>query len=295
MRRALYLTILIMLTTQVSAENLNSILNKVYTKGSNVAEGYVENLLNGQGDTEVSISAKNENKPTGTIMVVRPLSVNESDLTFYQAQLNSFHVLGDTRQSINFGLGKRFLSDDNSSFFGINSFLDYDIEHNSRLGFGAEFRASNFDLTGNYYLDAFGGGREVGATTERVLDGYDLKAAGQVPYAPWADISYTSYKWDSIKASSSSEGDIYSTSLNLSKNLTLEAGYDDNNISDSMDYLKLTYLSGGRARPIISDGFSTEAFSDSDVREEMLTKVKRSNIITLEVESSGVVITNGNS
>ena len=83
--------------------------------------------------------------------------------------------------------------------------------------------------------------------------------------------------------------------MNLSKNLTLEAGYDDNNISDSMDYLKLTYLSGGRDRPIISDGFSTEAFSDSDVREEMLTKVKRSNIITLEVESSGVVITNGNS
>ena len=110
MRRPLYLIILIMLSTQVSAENLNPILNKVYTKGSNVAEGYVENLLDGQGDTEVSISAKNENKPTGTIMVVRPLSVNESDLTFYQAQLNSFHVLGDTRQSINFGLGKRLRS-----------------------------------------------------------------------------------------------------------------------------------------------------------------------------------------
>ena len=295
MKKFIFLLIGFLVSTSVIADDLENVLNKVYDKGSKTAEGYVENLLNGKGDTEVSISAKNENKPTGTIMVVRPLSVNESDLTFYQAQLNSFHSLGDTRQSINFGLGKRFLSDDNLSFFGINSFLDYDIEHNSRLGFGAEFRASNFDLTGNYYLDAFGGGREVGATTERVLDGYDLKAAGQVPYAPWADISYTGYKWDSIKASSSSEGDIYSMSLNLSKNLTLEAGYDDNNISDSMDYLKLTYLSGGRDRPIISDGFSIEAFSDSDVRDEMLSKVKRSNIITLEVESSGVVITNGNS
>ena len=62
-----------------------------------------------------------------------------------------------------------------------------------------------------------------------------------------------------------------------------------------MDYFKLTYLSGGKNRPIISDGFSTEAFLNSNVREEMLSKVERSNIITLEVESSGVVITNGNS
>ena len=62
-----------------------------------------------------------------------------------------------------------------------------------------------------------------------------------------------------------------------------------------MDYFKLTYLSGEKNRPIISDGFSTEAFLNSDVREEMLSKVERSNIITLEVESTGVVITNGNS
>ena len=62
-----------------------------------------------------------------------------------------------------------------------------------------------------------------------------------------------------------------------------------------MDYIRLTYLSGGRDRPTINDGFSSEAFLNSDVREEMLTKVERSNIITLEVESTGVVISNGNS
>ena len=295
MKKFLIITFFTIYSITSYAEDLENIINKVYDKGSKSAESYIESLLDGPGDTEVSITSKNENKPTGTIMIVRPLSINENDLTFYQAQLNSFHLLGDTRQSLNFGVGKRFLSDDKSTFFGMNSFLDYDIEHNSRLGFGAEFRASNFDLSGNYYLDAFGGGREVGATTERVLDGYDLKVAGQVPYAPWADISYTNYKWDSIKASADSEGDIYSTSFNLSNNLTLEAGYDDNNISDSMDYLRITYLSGSKNRPIISDGLSSEAFIDSDVREEMLTKVKRSNIIILEVESTGVVISNGNS
>ena len=294
-KKFLILFICAFITTSVSADDLENVLNKVYDKGSKTAEGYLENLLDGPGDTEVSISAKNENKPTGTIMIVRPLSVNENDLTFYQAQLNSYHILGDTRQSINYGIGKRFLAEDGSSFLGVNSFFDADIEFNSRLGFGTEFRTSNFNVTGNYYLDVLGGANEVGSSTERVLDGYDFEIEGQVPYAPWANVSLTTYQWEAIRGSTDSEGDVYSTTLNLTNNLTLEAGYDDNNISDSMDYFKITYIYGGKNRPTIGDGFSNTPFEDSDVREEMLTKVKRSNIITLEVESTGVVISNGNS
>ena len=106
MKKILFLLIGLLVSTSASADDLENVLNKVYDKGSKTAEGYLENLLDGPGDTEVSISAKNENKPTGTIMIVRPLSVNENDLTFYQAQLNSYHILGDTRQSINYGIGK---------------------------------------------------------------------------------------------------------------------------------------------------------------------------------------------
>ena len=295
MRKILFLLVCFFIFTSASADNLESVLNKVYNKSSKAAEGYIENLVDGPGDTEVSISAKNENKPTGTIMIVRPLSINENDLTFYQAQINSYHVLGDTRQSLNYGIGKRFLSEDGSSFWGLNSFVDADKELNSRLGFGTEFRTSNLNITGNYYLDVLGDANEVGSSTERVLDGYDFEIEGQVPYAPWANISFTTYQWEAIKGSSDSEGDVYSTTLNLTNNLTLEAGYDDNNISDSMDYLRITYIYGGKNRPTIVDGFSNTPFEDSDVREEMLTKVKRSNIITIESESTGVVISNGNS
>ena len=294
-KKFLILFICAFITTSVSADDLENVLNKVYDKGSKTTERYIKNLLDGPGDTEVSISAKNENKPTGTIMIVRPLSINENDLTFYQAQINNYHVLGDTRQSINYGIGKRYLAEDGSSFLGINSFIDADIEFNSRLGFGTEFRTSNFNVTGNYYLDVLGGTNEVGSSTERVLDGYDFEIEGQVPYAPWANVSLTTYQWEAIRGSTDSEGDVYSTTLNLTNNLTLEAGYDDNNISDSMDYLKITYIYGGRNRPTIGDGFSNTPFQNSDVREEMLTKVKRSNIITIESESTGVIISNGNS
>ena len=266
MKRILPIFITLFFATEIYADTLNDVINKVYDKGSEKAETYLQNVLDGPGETEVSISTKNENKPTGTIMIVRPYSINEKDLTFYQAQFNSYHVLGDTRQSLNYGVGKRFLSDDESYFWGINSFIDLDKELNSRISLGSEFKASNLNVSGNYYLDAMGGSQNVGADTERVLDGYNLEIEGQLPYAPWANVSYNSYSWEAIKASEDSEGDIYSTSINLSNDLTLKAGYDDNNISDSMDFIKLTYKYGGKDRPNISDGFSSTAFENSDVR-----------------------------
>ena len=293
--KKIYIILILTLFTSAPlvANELANTLNKVYDKGSQVAEEYLTNILSGPGETEVSLSVKNENKPTGTIMIVRPLSIHDDTVTFYQAQLNSYHVLGDVRQSINYGIGKRFLSADNNTFWGLNTFLDYDIESNSRLGIGSEFKASKFSITGNYYFGV-GGDNTVGSNTERVLDGYDFNVAGQAPYAPWANISYTNYNWDAEKAASGSDGDIYSLSLNLTNNLTLEAGLDDNNLQDSMDFIKLIYSRSDKNRPTVLDGFSNTAFTNFDVSEDMLRKVKRSKIITLEVESSGIIIANGN-
>jgi len=287
------LLILLIFNTS-NANELENTLNKVYDKGSDVAENYISNLLDGPGDTEVSIGKKRNNKPTGSIMIVRPMSVEEDSVLFYQAQLNSHHVLGGDRQSINYGIGKRFLSDDKSTFWGINTFLDLDIETNSRLGFGTEFRASAFDINGNYYLDAQGGGNKVGDNTERVLDGYDLNITGQVPYTPWAHITYNDYEWKKEKGSENSKGSIYTATIDLSNNLTFEIGRDDNNLINYSNFAKLIYVAGSKKRPNAEDGFSSEAFQNSDVSKDMLTKVKRSNIITLEVESSGVVLVNGN-
>tara|TARA_B100000787_G_C16183579_1_gene293269 strand:- start:850 stop:1734 length:885 start_codon:yes stop_codon:yes gene_type:complete len=293
MKKFISFIIIFLLTNTANANELESTINKIYNKGSEAAEGYITNLFSGPGETEVSISGKNENKPTGNIMIIRPFSIHEDSLTFYQAQLNSYHVLGESRQSINYGVGTRFLSDSKSSFWGLNTFLDRDTKDNTRLSFGSEYSTSNFDITANYYLGV-GSASKVGANTERVLDGYDFNISGQAPYAPWANISYNNYTWKADKAATGSNGDIYSLSLNLSNSLTLEGGYDDNNLQDSMDFIRLTYSTSGKNRPTIMDGFSSGAFTDSDVSEDMLTKVKRKNTIVLEIESSGVVIANGN-
>jgi len=227
-------------------------------------------------------------------MIVRPMSIKEDSVLFYQAQLNSFHVFGDTRQSINYGVGKRFLSDDKSTFWGLNTFIDLDIETNRRLGFGSEFRASAFDINGNYYMDLNGGGNEVGKSTERVLDGYDINISGELPYVPWVNINFNEYEWKKEKGAKDSKGNIYTARINFTNNLTIEVGIDDNSNIDDNNFAKIIYVPGSKKRPNSEDGLSRKAFQDSDVSKEMLTKVKRSNIITLEVEGTGVVIANGN-
>jgi len=294
MKRIILSIIAILFLTAANAIELESTLNKVYEKGSDVAESYISNILDGPGDTEVSLGKKRNNKGTGTIMIVRPYSIGEDSVLFYQAQLNSYHVNGDARQSVNYGVGKRFLSDDKSFFWGMNSFIDLDIETNSRLGIGSELRSSAFGINGNYYYDAMGGGSTDGSNTERVMDGFDLNISGDLPYVPWVNFNYNQYEWKKEKGANDSEGSMYTATIDFTNNLTVEIGRDDNNIVNYSNFAKLIYVPGSKKRPNAEDGFSSKAFQDSDVSKEMLTKVKRSNIITLEVESSGVVLVNGN-
>ena len=297
MKKFLISILTLLISSATNATELENTLNKVYGKGTDIAENYISNLLDGPGETEVTLAKKRNINPTGHIMIVRPISVGEDSLIFYQAQLNTYQVEDSDRQSLNFGIGERYLSNDKSYFWGVNAFFDIDSETNSRLGIGGELKASAFNVNGNYYLDALGGGGNgVGSSsTERVLDGYDMNITGQVPYVPWANVNYNNYTWKANKATKNSEGEIYSAIVYLPNDFTLEFGQDYNSITKNNNFAKLTYVpSANKNRPTYGDGFSSTAFQNSDVSKDMLTKVKRSNIITLEVESSGVVLVNGN-
>ena len=278
-----------------NASELENIINKVYEKSSKSTESYLENLFSGPGDTEVSIMGKNGNKPEGSIMIVRPLKIQDDNILFYQGQISNYSVIGKERQGLNLGLGYRNLSNDGNSFYGVNSFIDSDSEENLRASLGLELRSSNFELNGNYY-EALSGGVKVGLDTNRALSGHNISVVGQMPYVPWANLSVSSYEWDAAKNSKNSKGEVYKAELNLTNSISLEAGVDDNNISLEDNFARLTYTYPGRERTTMLNGFvSTDAFENSDVREDMLSKVKRSNQITVEVESSGVIISNGNS
>ena len=298
MRRILILLLFAVYPAVSYADSLEGVINKVYEKGENKLEGFIaEKLFDGPGDTEVSISTKKEGKPEYSIMIVRPINIHEDRLNFYQLQISNNYVQGDARQTLNLGYGHRFLLNDKTKFVGFNTFLDRDIHNNSRMSVGAELRSSVFEANGNFYKalsESDGAGNDVGSNQERVLDGYDLNLVGQVPNVPWANIIYTDYKWMAAKNAKDSQGRILKTELNLTPTVSLEAGFDDNNISKTEEFLKLTYNYPPKDRPTALDGISDTAYEMEDVSREMLTKVRRVNTITVEVEASGVVIARGN-
>ena len=168
MKKILILIFTFFISNAVNAAELNDVLNKAYQEVSKSAEGYISNLISGQGDTEVSILERNNENTEFSIMVVRPLEIKDDNLLFYQGQISQYDVNKKSRQALNLGLGYRKLSDDGNYFSGVNTFLDVDSEENYRAGVGFELRSSSFELNGNYY-NALSGAVTVGDETNLSL------------------------------------------------------------------------------------------------------------------------------
>ena len=85
MNKTLIILISLILFSPLNAESgTQKVLDNVYSKGSETVEKFIFNLLpDGPGDTEVSIQAKQDNKPTGSIMFVRPFSIEDDSVSFY--------------------------------------------------------------------------------------------------------------------------------------------------------------------------------------------------------------------
>ncbi len=252
----------------------------------------VENILDGEGDTQVRIDMGEDYKPEFSIVTVRPIAIHHSvDATFIQLQLSDHKIRGDSRLAGNIGVGYRKLSDSKNSMTGANFFFDYDEKGNARASVGVELRSSAFDVLGNYY-SGISGAKTVGDYTERTLDGYDLSIVGQVPYIPWVNVIGNSYNWKAEKNSKDSKGEKISLEMALTPNLIAEVGFDDNNISGTDNFAKITFIYPPRQTPTASTDFVSEkAFVQFDMSTELLSIVRRSNKQTIESEGTGVVIT----
>ncbi len=251
----------------------------------------VENILDGEGDTQVRIDMGEDYKPEFSIVTVRPIAIHHSvDATFIQLQLSDHKIRGDSRLAGNIGVGYRKLSDNKNSMTGANIFFDYDEKGNLRASVGVELRSSAFDALANYY-SAISGGKTVGDYTERTLDGYDISVVGQVPYIPWVNVIGKSYRWEAEKNSKNSTGEKLSLEMALTPNLIAEVGFDDNNISGTDNFAKITFIYPPREAPTASTDFVSEkAFVQFDMSTELLSIVRRTNKQAIESEGSGVVI-----
>ena len=280
-----------LLTFSVYADDEDAVKQVLLSSMSSGIASSIASVIGGQGDTEVQFSAKEDNKPQFTIMTVRPISVHPGkDAWFVQLQLSNTQIRSQSRLTTNLGLGYRTLSDNKKSMIGGNVFVDYDEEGNSRYSLGFEFRTTVFEILINHY-EAISGQKTVGNFKERALDGNDMSINGQIPYLPWAKINLMHYEWKKVNNSKNSKGDKLSLDLLLTPNVVLELGVDDNNIQKKDNFAKLSFVFPPREGPAASTDFiADEAFPGGDMSSQLLSKVKRSNKITLESEGVGVTI-----
>ena len=261
---------------------------------SNLSENIVSNLsesipelIPGEGLSEVSITLRENNKPDYSFLFVRELNRHHNGNTFLQASAFNTEVMNEERLTTNFGIGKRFLSNDKFLMTGFNSFLDFDNTGNSRGSIGGELKNATFGLTSNYYKKIGNGSNE-----EEVLDGYDVQLASQVPYLHWANVFVNHYKWYGV-ARGDIEGRKYGSELSLLPSFNLEVAYDDKTVKGLEDeyYVKLNYVYPPRERiPTALDGVSKEMWvKKKDMTDQLLTKVRRENRIMVELSGAATV------
>ena len=141
----------------------------------------------------------------------------------------------DERIVANIGLGKRSLSQDNTLMSGFNVFLDYDDAGNLRSSFGLEARSAVLEFMYNYYFGLDD------ASDEKVLDGYELGLASQIPYLHWADVFVNTYEWEGVSRDDV-KGTKIGSELLLSPTLNLEIAYDDKDKKGLEDAVSYTHL-----------------------------------------------------
>ena len=94
------------------------------------------------------------------------------------------------------------------------------------------------------------------------------------------------------KNSKDSDGEKLSLELTLTPNFIVEGGTDNNNIdSCCTNFIKAYFVFPARDRVAASNNFLGESpFSNFDMSNELLSKVRRTNKMVIESEGTGVVI-----
>ena len=176
--------------------------------------------------------------------------------------------------------------------FGINSFIDYDLEGHTRGSIGLELKGATLDLTANSY-HKLTNMEIVDGTEEQVLSGYEINLTSQVPYMPWSTLNWQNYGWENEKASKDTEGNKLSWEMLLSPTVQFDVtgDFSDNSAIDDEYSYKLSFIYPPREhKKTLQDGFlASTAFEKGNVEKKLKEKVRRSNNLTVEVQGSIII------
>ena len=276
-----------------SAKTLISIIlylfltSMVYADVSKNVSEYVSNLIPGNGHTEVSIDLRENNKPDYSILGVREILEIDSGNIFTQFSLFNTEQNNSERIIGNLGIGSRKLLNNDTLMIGMNAFIDQDFNESHKRGsFGFEVRNSVLDFNGNMY-------RSLQDTTkEIILDGWDYRLAGQVPYVHWSKLFINGYEWDGVLREDI-KGMKIGSEMVLSPISILELAYDDKDKKGLEDewYAKIQFIYPPKNNgPTAMDGISDLAWKENkDMSGELLSKVQRNNKIMIEFKGSSTI------
>ena len=230
------------------AEGASQVIDTLSNKAISSIESDINEFANdvansfGNGNTEISISNVESGNPSYSIKTIQPLTTpnkDDKELVFVQGGITSGENEGDRRNTINLGLGKRILVEDDKAIIGANVFVDYEnSSKHKRASLGGEYKRSNFTLNTNKYW-ALSDKMTINGNTEEALSGHDVKLTGQAPYAPWATIKGTHYYWDQTTGDNIT-GNILGVAIELSPSTSFELGSENSNTMNRTAYGKLT-------------------------------------------------------
>ena len=123
----------------------------------------------------------------------------------------------------------------------------------------------------------------------KYLEVFDYRLASQMPYMPWAEISWKGYQIESDKASDNIKGDIYSLGLALTPYTATRSFIQDQSTSGAEDVQggSLTFIYPPReSKPTLLDGFSDEVWFEESMENKLSQKVERNNNLTVEIQGA---------
>ena len=298
---------------KVFANELENIASDVVNKSLNKAGEIVGDIIPGDGDTEITITAQDDYDLKYSILAVRPITLNpfqnlkENHLLFTQIRLSNNEPFadGDDRLLLNAGLGFRTLAQDGNAILGANFFYDHELEQgHERVSLGLEYLTSVFEVYANRYERISSStsrqtfynpyGQRGINVQEEVLDGYDIHLVGQIPYMPWGKFVYKAYNWNST--GKDTEGKKYQLEAQVTDSLILEFGRNDQDGISKQKFGAITMRwpsKDNNIPTVFTHTYTEEMFAEKDMSNEMLHKVRRTDAIVVERKSGGMLITRG--
>jgi len=228
--------------------------------------------------SEVSLSSGTLNEVTGSILVVKPLSdMNDNEnILFTQGSL---FLSDNSRETLNLGIGKRKLLNDDTLLIGANLFYDHELDYDhQRASVGIEAISSVGSFRLNQYYGLSGWKSGFGEIQEKALDGQDIEVGTPLPYLPWTNFSYRHFEWHGSDGADDQKGDEISLEAKLPAGLNIEVGKrsNDGNTKDN-EFLKLTWTCCNKDQEEI--GISDTAYELTSVADHKFVKVERQNLI----------------